>query len=217
MKALFLVVLTGYCIISCKPVSISVDKKSFIIQDSYKNDTLYLQDVILCGTLSNLRYPNLYKNIPIPYAFEDVVDLVAQNIIDQAPLVFETVDNKINYFLCSSWLSTSSNNIRTLQELKFLFPQKDDKTRVIPHINFIKEIDVRHIKENIKVGQSVDLKLSIIKNGEILYFKNLYLWTQYQVFESVELNNYPFPFVDLEKINVMIEEALKDYFKRVEG
>ncbi len=214
MKTLLYILVIFFTVTSCGPYSITSSKKFVSIKDSYEKDTLYLEDVLICGTLYNIKYLTLFKSHPILYAMDSVMGLLVQNISEHAPLVFETGENKFSYYLCSNSIE-SRNNKRTIEELKFLFPQKDDKIRVVPHFNFVKEIDVRKIAESINLAQSVFFNIYIIKNGDIIYMNNKRLWSQYRLF--YDMDDYTFPFYELELVDKIIREALKDYFERVES
>jgi hypothetical protein len=210
-------------ITSCKSYTKIKDKNFVLIEDTYINDTLHLKDFVFCGTYYNLRHSNLYKNHPLPYAIEDIVDLIVKNINNQTfvPFVVDIVENKFSYYLCSNRFAPR-NNKRTLEELKFLFPQKDNKVRIVPHLNFVKRFSVGKTMsplgfydESIQLKQTVVLVFYLIKNTEIIYMNNIYLIHNQRSVE--DKNDDSFPFFDLEKIDEIIGEVLKDYFERVES
>ncbi len=143
MKIISFVFFICISMFSCKSYTKTTDKNFVLIKDRYKIDTLHLEDFVICGTFYNLRHSNLYKNHPLPYDLEDIVDLIVHNInnYQSIPFVFKKNINRFSYHLCSNRF-VPRNNKRTLEELKFLFPQKDDKVRVVPHINFVKRFSV---------------------------------------------------------------------------
>ncbi|MCC5917683.1 MAG: hypothetical protein JJU02_10215 [Cryomorphaceae bacterium] len=210
----------GLCMFSCKPYSQFSNKDFLLINDTYENDTLYLQDFVFCGTFKNLRYMYLFRNHPIPYKFEDIWDLMVQNL-NPSYLVIEKGSNKSSYYLCSNAIAPR-NNEETLEELKYLFPQKDDKIRVVPHINFIEEFSVGKTMspigfylETINLRQDIFMNIFFIRNGDIHYMNNIRLMSKYHQIENKYADS--FPFFDLEKIDEIIGEVLKEYFERVES
>jgi hypothetical protein len=218
MKGYFYCFFIGLCMFSCKPYSQYSNKDFVLAKDSYENDTLYLQDFVFCGTFKNLRHMYLFRNHPIPYDLEGIWDLLVKNL-NASYLVQEKGLNKNSYYLCSNAIEPR-NNKRTLEELKYLFPQKDNKIRVVPHINFIEEFSVGKTMspigfydETINLRQDVTLNIFFIINSEIVYMNNLILMSKYH--QVLDKDDESYPFFDLEKIDEIIGEVLKEYFERV--
>jgi hypothetical protein len=219
MKVFLLVFIFIMLIGSCKPYHIYTNKNFVLIHESYDEDTLFLQDYILCGTFFNLRHWFLFRNHPIYYEIDDVLNLFAKNLDSLGNLVFENGTNRPSYYLCSNRM-THTKNQKTLEELKYLFPQRDNKVRVVPHINFIKEISVGKTMspigfydETLNLKQGIFLNIYFIKNTDVYFMNNVRLTSKNH--QDLEINDESFPFFDLEKIDELIGEVLKEYFERV--
>ena len=207
--------------VSCKQYFINTDKNFVLIHESYKKDTLFLQDYLICGTFFNLRHLFLYRNHSTYYDLDEVLGILVQHLDSHTNLVFEKGENRNSYYLCSNMMG-HRNNKRTLEELKFLFPQKDNKVRVVPHIDFIKEFSVGKTMspigfylETINLSQQVFLNVYFIKNADVYFMNNIMLSSKNHQIENKYADS--FPFFDLEKIDEIIGEVLKDYFERVES
>jgi hypothetical protein len=220
MKHLIGSIVISLCIISCKPYKTIVNKKFVLFQTTYEQDTLYLQDFIICSLYYDLKYFKSKKNYELPYLLDDILGLIEKNIINHSPLVFEPKENRFSYFLCNAGSLKWKFEKRVIEELKYLFPQNDDKIRVVPHFIFKKQFSV--FKSFSRFGiygpeeqltQMVDLNLFFIKNNEIIFMNNILLFSRTYEVESIDDESYPF--FDLEKIDELIGEVLKEYFERV--
>ena len=221
MKVVFFILILYFGLQACKPYNLKVDKKFVLINESYENDTLFLQDFLICGTFFNLRHLFLYRNHTIYYDLDDVLNLLVHHLDSHSDVVFEKGENRSSYYLCSNMMG-HRNNKRTIEELMFLFPQKDDKVRVVPHFDFIKEFSVGKTMspvgfydETINLRQQVFLNVFFIKNSEVLYMNKIRLsGKNHQVLDK---DDESFPFFDLEKIDELIGEVLREYFERVKA
>jgi uncharacterized protein YggL (DUF469 family) len=203
MKVFSFVLILCFGLQACKPYFVNVDKNFVLITETYENDTLFLQDFLICGTFFNLRHLFLYRNHTIYYDLDDVLGLLVQHLDSHNNLVFEKGENRYSYYLCSNMMG-HRNNKRTIEELKFLFPQKDNKVRVVPHFDFIKEFSIGKTMspigfydESINLRQLVFLNIFFIRNADIYYMNNVMLSSK--SYQDLEIDDESFPFFDLEK------------------
>ncbi|MCC5918118.1 MAG: hypothetical protein JJU02_12435 [Cryomorphaceae bacterium] len=171
---LFFIIIMINALFSCKPYYSYTEKKYVLVEEKYQNDTLYLQDYVFCGSFFELKHLTLHKNHSIPYNKCEIMDLIISNLEKRVFMIKEKSNNYNSYSLCSNFMYDYSFD-KMAEEFKYLFPQNDNKMRLVPYIIFNIKYGVGktlspvgYYDESGVVNQSIHIIFIIFKNGKVI-------------------------------------------------